>query len=817
MSKSISTCIEAAWLIRTIEEISLDKNELVDIPDPTPQGKTPDQLAQSELVGYKVFKPVDVEKEPGLDEGIYFTLDIYHPTPPPCMQHYSVLAIQRALRPLKQMEPCPFHPPIIDVDETMLRIAKYRKESQDSKFNNNLWKLPAFIPQTEKWLHLILVVDRSSRSMDLFNEQVQTFKTAVEQSGIFRRISIINLKSKQGSVNNNAIPEFSIGHYPSEKIMSYQSVFLENNDQRIILFLSDCLSPVWENWYSNDKNGIGNIITEIAKKHSVSILQTMPEYYWRYSALGRYKKVFVNSNQIVKKNAHLIANRKSKQENDYYIPVFTLDENKIQQWANLIAGRNPCKTQSVIVSESDNQNFTTLKETNPPDIDKFCVYGSDSARKFAAYLSAVPLLKETIPVIWKTMLPNVKDWVFAELITSGIIQIENYQIKLNKEVTPENTNISNYIPHYKKLELQANLYDAIPILQIENRKFFDLYDELKKNGNYWLNGLDQNFNSKEQFLKYVHNNIVSYYKYIQEYQEQKISRGELYPSMQKDINIDVTKPGKDEVHNIPEMEKHENKPLQATPENKPIVEPGYIINHSSTEFIRLPAFHITLWGDTNCGKTSFIRSISKNLELSQNKYKFTELGHYGNKLNNFSFSRPEPVPTTDFDDSVYLLENNENKSSAIIFFHDMPGERTINQKHAEKTVFENSNAIFLCISLESLQEKGINSELSKQIQRFIKLRENQKSPVYICITKMDLDKNNIFSNFENQLSALGEFIGKGVLNFIQQLNPIIFWGSSYGRNQKEWLPENTSKPLIDFIESFENNKNNTQPKKGWFR
>ncbi|NES87536.1 MAG: formylglycine-generating enzyme family protein, partial [Moorea sp. SIO2B7] len=153
---------------------------------------------------------------------------------------------------------------VLDEEETVTQIVEKK-----------IWT-PVLKPAPERWLDLALVVEES-RSTVIWQEIIAEFQKLTELQGAFRDVRTWGLKTDHDGV----IKLFPKGNFSGNK-QGFRSPkeLLDPAGRRLILLISDCISPIWR------QGKIHDLLKLWSNAGSLAIVQLLPERLWGRTALG---------------------------------------------------------------------------------------------------------------------------------------------------------------------------------------------------------------------------------------------------------------------------------------------------------------------------------------------------------------------------------------------------------------------------------------------------------------------------------------------------------------------------------------------------
>ncbi|NOT02995.1 MAG: hypothetical protein HOP27_00185 [Anaerolineales bacterium] len=391
----------------------------------------------------------------------------------------SSLDIQRTLRPLKRKIHTAFVPSVIDVQATIQRYAEdvnigyeIGLESDQAQFVADASILNPVIRQgKERWLDAVLVVDKWD-TMAWWGDDVENYRLILEQSGVFRRVDIWELHTVKD--DGNYLPKLTprgfnsvVGN--SEKNATEHLSLLDPSGRTVFLVLSDCVSPLWDNWQINSGlKGIGQILYDWGRYHPVSIIQMMPKRLWAYSGLSACE--FNQVSASFPGSPNIALNVIDKHDDSVPIPVMLLVPDELEVWTNLVAGHVDKELSCIYIGQNLPESFSTSNENiaREKQAQIFLENASSQAQQLAGYLmtSALPHTVSELKTFCKVMMDEYRPDVFAELSLFGVLlpANEKFFFSKNKEITE---NLRQKLSSADQLWINANVYDILGPQQLD--------------------------------------------------------------------------------------------------------------------------------------------------------------------------------------------------------------------------------------------------------------------------------------------------------------------------------------------------------------
>ena len=318
----------------------------------------------------------------------------------------TALPISRALRPLMRKVPSATKT-LLDEEATATRIAE-----------KDIW-LPVTKPQPERWLNLELVIEES-RSSFIWRELVNDLQQLLENQGAFKTIRVWQLSTPDNQklhlVRRRKKGKSGQRYHPHREL-------IHPSGRRLVLLVSDCVSPIWENAL------IHPWLKEWSEEQPTAIIQLFPERLWNSTQLGRGRKLFTTALTPGVPNPKLVLKNYPKWlpidwQNTLLIPVVTLEKEVLKQWGRVIAGAGQAQISSFLFdldfikqqisgitsnippnppsegggndsspsqggdSEEDKEDGSTIKDKAEAIVERFFATASEPARNLAAMMAA---------------------------------------------------------------------------------------------------------------------------------------------------------------------------------------------------------------------------------------------------------------------------------------------------------------------------------------------------------------------------------------------------------------------------------------------
>lgn len=654
----------------------------------------------------------------------------------------STLELQRALRPLKEHIPNYAMKQQVDIDATLHRFLEDRlrfSQQEAPSLPELRVALPVMQPAMERLFDIILIIDKWS-TMRFFNNKVKAFCNAVEQSGIFRRVYKYDLDC---DLDDENIPKiFYDGKFGRQGAVSIKSM-INRNSARLIIFISDCISPLWDTWV--EPNGIGQLMRELGSYHSLAILQTLPDDLWLRTGLAYCEFGEVTATICASPNSRLESTPRIPNDPDLPIPVLTFEPENIMAWARLVTGKADTTVLSAYIPTSDKVDVELISDQEKV-IDNFLASAPTQAQHLAASLAVIP----DMPVneyqrFEDYFVAGADSSVLGELLTRGLISVTDEKIKISTDSDASRKLLGKPISDLKKLEVLRFYYENC--LDGSNENFWFFFDNRgAKLENATVPSLPTNYE-----------HLVNLF---------------FPPSDVQSSNERVSHTASSE-SNLPAH--------------------GDSIQHIQADYLNLPIVHISMWGGTGVGKTSFIMSLTRDKLLRSSEEALERLGHYGNTIDT-TYPKPQVESTNTLKDYLFIQTNAKTNEKKLICIHDFAGIDTLTLSERIKIIYRRSSALFLCFPADEAGK--YKSELFNLLNY---IRDTKSLQLGICFTKSEK-----MLSYPEAVHYLPNLFGAEVMKLMNRFSTKIFWVSSEGKSTSEWKPENTSTPLSWVLGNIKN-------------
>ncbi|MFT3892779.1 MAG: SAV_2336 N-terminal domain-related protein [Anaerolineales bacterium] len=773
-------------------------------------------------------------QEAGTSAGAHLFPVIYHKR--------KALPIQRALRPIKKWVPSKLLPPKIDEQATMNLFAEEVSLERETGINSGFpyihVLMPVMKPSYERWLDIVLIQD-TWKTMSLWHDQVDTLRRSIEQSGIFRSVSYWKLDTYEEETGEGK--KYTPALSPDAKnALSFRHSHLQLTNpsgRRLIVVISDCISPIWDNWEINsDHNGIGKILTDLGKRHPVAIAQMLPSQLWMYSGLRNLDLVEFFTRTAAAPNTDLDSKENIDSKQGLPLPVFTMSPETIFPWSMLISGRTSQPVRGVFIPYSGqgkpnirfHQDFNG-KQQELDKVNKFIRSVSMDTIRLAGYLAISHFDLELIQYMHRMLMPESSADVVAELILSGILQRqvrdENGEEKAYFHFVDDGSTrekLIHTIQPFDVLRAMATVYDRKPIFFTkENHTPVEFWDFIRNPA--ILQSVEKPSSLDQETLSYFQRALSSF--------------GPRFSFVTAEIQKLLT--GVREIrlagnNNSPE-EEIQNDPLLINPKAESrlsmsleMPEKGFRVERSSKDFLEHSPINISMFGETGSGKTWLIKSFGRALfELANREnialgFNLSTIDRFGNVHVDGMVRLPKDSPTTRMKDYLFLFKRYKkgkeyapsdiNYQEHLLCIHDFGGNDIFSFEPFVNVSYFYSDVIFLCLDAKKI-EHGVSTRryIRDAVLTLLTKLDSKAAKRYllpVCITKTD----ELTAFPIDPWSFVGSYLGDDIVYILKGSGAgknrfsQAFWTSSRGDIDKYnpgWTPKNLTLPLFWMLEQLE--------------
>ncbi|NJN07462.1 MAG: SUMF1/EgtB/PvdO family nonheme iron enzyme [Richelia sp. RM1_1_1] len=286
--------------------------------------------------------------------------------------------------------------------------------------------VPILKSELESWLDLALVIDES-QSMLIWRHTINDLQRLLKNYGIFRDLRIWCIKPNQ---EGNALQFFSrmgTNHRPGNP-----QEIIDPTGRRLILVVSDCVSNIWR------KGMMFPVLQNWTQKQPLAIIQMLPEWMWRRTALSLGTAVGFTSSMAGIANRDLLVNKQFLREERTKIPVLTLKPESAKQWSQMVVGKADAAVPGYLLpTELNIEAHPLLKRQqealafldSSQRVERFRSNTSPLGRKLAGLLAAAPVISlPVVRLIQESLLPESRQVQVAEVFLGGLLKPKPEQI-----------------------------------------------------------------------------------------------------------------------------------------------------------------------------------------------------------------------------------------------------------------------------------------------------------------------------------------------------------------------------------------------------
>ena len=343
----------------------------------------------------------------------------------------SSLAFMKALRPLLAHRR-------VNNDMALDEVA-----TVDKIVNERIWMV-VLKPRLEPWLDLAFVVEESA-SMLIWRQTILELQRFLQGYGLFRDVRTWGLLTdEQGSVRVRS----GFGTKVSKRAFNNPRELLEPAGRRLILLVTDCLSPIW---YTGQ---ILPVLDEWSNHGPMALVQMLPEWLWDRTALREASAVLLKGLEprvanrklsvihqspefkVTEISAELESEKAAVHSGQIKMPVLTLEPHLALAWSRMISGRGGVLAAGFLLdrsfstppyqvrSEDEGELGGALRILTPKErVERFWLTASSTAWCLVGLLAASPTISlPVIRLIQETLLPESQQIHVAEVLLGGLLK-----------------------------------------------------------------------------------------------------------------------------------------------------------------------------------------------------------------------------------------------------------------------------------------------------------------------------------------------------------------------------------------------------------
>ncbi|WP_223777957.1 SAV_2336 N-terminal domain-related protein [Streptomyces sp. 135] len=316
------------------------------------------------------------------------------------------LAIQRALRPLKQRVP-DRHRRTLDERATAERASRHPRPRP--------WA-PVMVPATDRLLSLALVAD-TGPAMTVWRPLVRELREAMQRTGAFRDVRVWQLTDLGGRVGVRSSPGG-----PARD----PAALVDATGRQVTLVLSDCSGPHW--WAGH----AAPALHLWARRGPTAILQPLPERLWRRTAAPAVPGRAIASragapNTVLRFTPH-DGRVRLPAADALPVPVLELAPEWLADWAGLVTASGDHRRDTAVTYVSCAPAPPGRPLTAEGDLPitervlRFQAAASPTAADLAAHVAlSVPALP-VMRLIQQRVTPGSRPSDLAEILLSGLLE-----------------------------------------------------------------------------------------------------------------------------------------------------------------------------------------------------------------------------------------------------------------------------------------------------------------------------------------------------------------------------------------------------------
>jgi CheY-like chemotaxis protein len=321
----------------------------------------------------------------------------------------GALELSRAMRPLMRRVP----------SRTRYQLDEEATVELIARTENRVW-MPIMRPAPSRWLDVVLVVD-SGESMRVWQQMATEVRHLLERQGAFRDVRTWRLDTdcEDGKVRL---------YGSSSKMERKTRELIDPTGQRLILVLTDCVSPAWKG------SRLPQVLREWGGSNPVALVQVLPQSLWARTSLRRAKRLRVRASLPGTPNGLLRKEASSKwltqrTPEGMPFPVLTLEYLHVKSWARLVVAAGGASSPAFVLADgeaiADKVNEAEGSEAKPtPEqtLSQFEATASPAAMELARLLSAAaPLALPVMRLVQSVMLPSSRQVHLAEVFNGGLL------------------------------------------------------------------------------------------------------------------------------------------------------------------------------------------------------------------------------------------------------------------------------------------------------------------------------------------------------------------------------------------------------------
>jgi hypothetical protein len=203
------------------------------------------------------------------------------------------------------------------------------------------------------------------------------------------------------------------------------TVLRDPPDRRLVLLVSDCVSPPWYDGTLTATLGSWTATLPVA------LIQVLPQRLWARTGLGEADLVMrapyagcSNRDLVVEQPPWALDAPAGE-----HLPVMSLDTSSIGTWARMLTIPGVPAPGVVLVGTAEHETVQKSRAHRPPEVlsapkrvQHFRTLASAEAFDLAVCLSTVPLTLPVMRLVQQTALPQSEQTHLAEMLLGGLVE-----------------------------------------------------------------------------------------------------------------------------------------------------------------------------------------------------------------------------------------------------------------------------------------------------------------------------------------------------------------------------------------------------------
>ncbi|WP_326958157.1 FxSxx-COOH system tetratricopeptide repeat protein [Amycolatopsis sp. NBC_01286] len=323
--------------------------------------------------------------------------------------------ISRALRPLMRSSPSPWAT-ILDEEATATRAA-----------DDGMW-LPVWKPDLWHRFELALVVD-TAPSMELWQHTVGEFRNLARRQGAFRDVRVHLMDSSEPSAGDPILrAEGSGGAVYRAKDLA------DPTGRRLIMVMTDAIGTTWHDGVAHE------MLARWSEQMPVAVAHMLPQRLWMWGGLSPSRlRLSASAPGVPNRRLRVHTKRSGAPatgdtpsaaiEGAVAVPVLTLSEAWLRDWAKLVSTATTIETTAVLAHPDHRKRLLDAAgQAEPPEevtprnqVLRFRTYASEQAFQLAGLLAAAPLNLPIMRLVQRVLLPGSGLPALAEVLLGGLL------------------------------------------------------------------------------------------------------------------------------------------------------------------------------------------------------------------------------------------------------------------------------------------------------------------------------------------------------------------------------------------------------------